>query len=165
MTGGKPWTDEENRLLLSMIAEDYSFQEILDSAKFPDRTAVAVRVQVQRLSASSQLKAEHSPKIIATEPSKNNMPMERVVKLFSSAFEQICASTYADRFMLERFRIIFQAAKDYVPLLAGFEKWDKMEKMIDELAAKVAVIQSMDRASKTSEREPGNQVNLVETPP
>ena len=39
---------------------------------------------------------------------------------------------------LERFHIIFQAAKDYAPLLAGYEKWDKIE----ELSAVVAELQA-----------------------
>ena len=43
-----------------------------------------------------------------------------------------------DKLSLERFRIIFQAAKDYAPLLAGYEKWYRIEKRIEELSAAVA---------------------------
>jgi hypothetical protein len=70
------------------------------------------------------------------------MSLERAVKLFSSAFEQICSSKEVDKRKLERFRIIFQAAKDYGPLLAHFEKWDKIEKQIEELATAVAELQA-----------------------
>jgi hypothetical protein len=47
-----------------------------------------------------------------------------------------------DKLALERLRIVFQAAKDYGPLLAGYEKWDKIEKKIDELSAAVAELQA-----------------------
>ena len=48
--------------------------------------------------------------------------MGEVVRLFSGAFEQVCALKEVDKLVLERFRIIFQAAKDYGPLLAHYEK-------------------------------------------
>ena len=146
---GKTWTDEENKLLLAMIAEGLTFQQAFDSRKFPDRTLDSVRGQFQRLSASSPTNAEHFTIVRAIEPSIDTLTMEKAVKLFSSAFEQICASERIDKQMLERFRIIFQAAKDYVPLLAGYEKWDKIEKKIEELSAKVEQIQSMDGVAKT----------------
>jgi len=41
------------------------------------------------------------------EPAENALTMERVVKLFTTAFEQICAVKEIDKFALERFRIIF----------------------------------------------------------
>ena len=148
VAGGKPWTDEENKLLLSMVAEDFSFQEILDSGSFPGRTALAIRVQIQRLGVSSSEKTEHISMVPAIEPCNENMSLEKVVKLFSSAFEQMCASKEIDKFMLERFRIVFQAAKDYVPLLAGFEKWDKIEKQIEELEAAVAELRPTKSVTK-----------------
>jgi hypothetical protein len=68
--------------------------------------------------------------------------MEEVVRLFSRAFEQICALKEVDKLVLERFRIIFQAARDYGPLLAHYEKWEKIEKKIEELSAAVAELQA-----------------------
>jgi ribulose 1,5-bisphosphate carboxylase large subunit-like protein len=65
------------------------------------------------------------------EQSVDALSMEKVVKLFSTAFEQICAMKEVDKLVLERFRIIFQAAKDYGPLLAHYEKWDKIEGQIE----------------------------------
>jgi hypothetical protein len=52
------------------------------------------------------------------EPSPDALSMEEVVELFSAAFEQICGLREVDKLVLERFRIIFQAAKDYGSLLA-----------------------------------------------
>ena len=50
--------------------------------------------------------------------------------------------------MLERLRIIFQAAKNYGPLLAHHEKWDKIEKQIEQLAAAVAELQAAKSIKK-----------------
>jgi len=74
--------------------------------------------------------------------------VEEVVKLFSMAFEQICRLREVDKLVLERFRIIFQVAKDYGPLLARYKKWEKIEGQIDELAA-VAELQAANGTGKT----------------
>jgi hypothetical protein len=74
--------------------------------------------------------------------------MEEVVKLFSMAFEQICGLSVVDKLVLERFRIIFQAAKDYGPLLAHYEKWEKIEGQVEELAAAVAELQAAKSMKK-----------------
>ena len=63
-------------------------------------------------------------------PAQQAMSMERVIRLFTTTFEQICAINEVDKLALERFRIIFQAAKDYAPLLASYEKWDRIGKKI-----------------------------------
>jgi hypothetical protein len=76
--------------------------------------------------------------------------MEKVVKLFTTAFEQICGLQEVDKLELQRFRIIFKAAKDYGPLLAGYEKWERIEKQIEELAAAVAELQAAKSAKKAS---------------
>ena len=54
MGRGRPWTDEENELLLQMAAQKLSPQKIFDPEKFPDRTANAIRTQLQRLGAGSK---------------------------------------------------------------------------------------------------------------
>jgi len=143
---GKTWTDEENKLLLAMIAEGLTFQQAFDSGKFPDRTLDSVRGQFQRLSAPSPTNAETI--VQAIKPSIETLTLEKAVKLFSSAFEQICTLEKIDKDMLGRFRIIFQAAKDYVPLLAGYEKWDKIEKKIEEIEAALAELQATRGAAK-----------------
>jgi hypothetical protein len=140
MAGGKLWTNEENKILTDMIAEGFLFEEILKSEKFPDRTADAIRVQIQRLVSASMVEK--------IEPAKDPLTLEKVIKLFSMAFGQLCASRSVDKTTLERFRIIFRAAKDYGPLLAHFEKWEKVEKRIEELAAAVAELQAAKGAKK-----------------
>ena len=139
MARGKPWTHEEIELLLKMSEEGKSVQEIYDSGAFSERTVHAIRKQLQRLGAPSFV--QRMAIVQTIEPAEKAMSMERVVKLFTTAFEQICALKEIDKLGLERFRLIFQAAKDYAPLLAGYEKWDKIEKKIEELSAAVAELQ------------------------
>jgi hypothetical protein len=56
--------------------------------------------------------------IVATiELVLDGLTMEEAVKLFSTAFNQICALKEVDKLVLERFRIAFQAKKDYGALL------------------------------------------------
>jgi hypothetical protein len=149
MVGGKPWTDEENKLLLSMIAQGLSFQEVFESGLFLDRTFEAIRLEGQRHCAPSPLKTKRSP-VQEITPSENALSLEQVVKFFSSAFEQMCASKEVDKCMLERFRIIFQAARDYGPLLAHFERWEKIEKQIDELGSAVVELQATKGIKRAS---------------
>jgi hypothetical protein len=44
--------------------------------------------------------------------------------------------------VLGRFRIIFQAAKDHGPLLAHYEKLEKIEGQVEEFAAAVVELQA-----------------------
>jgi hypothetical protein len=137
MARGDPWTDEEIRLLEEMAERGMNPQQIYDSGNLPGRTLHSIVKQFY----SSIVKVSRA-KVITIEPAQNALTMEKVVKLFTTAFEQICTIEDIDRFALDRFRIIFQAAKDYGPLLAGYEKWEKIEKQIEELAAAVAELQA-----------------------
>ncbi len=82
------------------------------------------------------------------EPAADALAMEKIVKLYSAAIDQICRTEKVDKLALERLRIIFQAAKDYAPLLAGYEKWERIEKKVDELTAQVAQLQAGKNVSK-----------------
>jgi hypothetical protein len=96
-----------------------------------------------------RLVATRQKSIVATiQPSQKTLSMEEVVRLFSRAFKQICGLSVVDKLVLERFRIIFQAARDYGPLLAHYEKWEKIERQIEELAAAVAELQATKGAKK-----------------
>jgi hypothetical protein len=74
--------------------------------------------------------------------------MGEVDEPFSMVFEQVCALKEVVKLALERFRIIFQAAKDYGPLLAHHEKWERIEGQIEELAAAVAELQAAKSMKK-----------------
>jgi hypothetical protein len=142
---GKPWTDAELKLLMDMAVQGFNPQQIYDSGKFPERTYNAIKKQMLVL----RLVATRQKSIVATiQPSQKTLSMEEVVRLFSRAFKQICGLSVVDKLVLERFRIIFQAARDYGPLLAHYEKWEKIERQIEELAAAVAELQATKGAKK-----------------
>jgi hypothetical protein len=90
------------------------------------------------------VKVKPGAKVITIEPAQNASTIGWVVRLLSAAFEQICALKEVDKLVLERFRIIFHAAKDYGPLLAHYEKWEKIEGQIEELAAAVTELTSSE---------------------
>jgi hypothetical protein len=142
---GKPWTDVENRLLLEMAEGGLNPQQIYDSGRFPERTVEAINKQLERCRFVS---TRQKTFVETIEPSESALSMEDVVKLFSRAFEQICGLSVVDKLVLERFRIIFQAARDYGPLLAHYEKWEKIEGQIEELTAAVAELQAAKGVKK-----------------
>jgi len=145
MARGKPWTDEEIKVLRELAEQDLSAQEIYESGRLPDRTYEAIRKQ---LNLGSIVATKQTAIVETIEPAKDALSMEEVVKLFSTAFKQICEVQQVDKLTLERFRIIFQAAKDYGPLLSSFQRWEKIEKQIEELAAAVAELQAAKGAKK-----------------
>jgi hypothetical protein len=86
MARGKPWTDAENRLLLEMAEEGLNPQQIYDSGSFLERTVEAINKQLER----RRLVVSRQKTFVETiEPSVDALSMEKVVKLFSTAFEQI----------------------------------------------------------------------------
>jgi len=86
MARGKPWTDAENRLLLEMAEEGSNPQQIYDSGRLPERTYEAINKQLER----RRLVVSRQKTFVETiEPSVDALSMEKVVKLFSTAFEQI----------------------------------------------------------------------------
>jgi hypothetical protein len=145
MARGKPWTDEEIKVLRELVEQGLSAQEIYESGKLPDRTYEAIRKQ---LNLGSIVATKQTAIVETIEPAPDALSMEEVVKLFSTAFKQICDLQQVDKLTLERFRIIFQAAKDYGPLLSSFQRWEKIEKQIEELAAAVAELQAAKGVKK-----------------
>jgi hypothetical protein len=138
------WTNKEIQILTGMVAEGLNAKQIRDSNKLPDRTYFAIKKQRLIVLAGTLNK----PKILAPSilPTEGPLTIENVVKYFSNAFQQICSLTEVDKLTLERFRIVFQAAKDYGPLLAGYEKWEDIERQITELTAAVAELREARKA-------------------
>jgi hypothetical protein len=145
MARGKLWTDEEIAILEDLASQGLSPQQIYESGRLPERTVDAIRKQ---LKLCSIVQTKHTAIVQTIEPAPDTLSMEHVVKLFSTAFKQICELQQVDKLTLERFRIIFQAAKDYGPLLSSFQRWEKIEKQIEELAAAVAELQAAKGVKK-----------------
>jgi hypothetical protein len=147
MVRGKPWSTVENEALAEMMAQGLDHRQIYAGSRLLDRSLDAIRKHMWLLHSIAEGKSRTSVKAI--RPAVDVLSMEMVVKHFCTAFEQICRLTCVDKFNLERFRIIFQAAKDYGPLLAGYEKWEKIEKQIEELKSAVAELQAAKSAKNT----------------
>lgn len=140
MARGKRWTEEETEVLMKMVAQGLNLQQVYDSGRFPGRTYNAIKKQMWMVCPSFE--KEPKTMVSAVHPAKQVLSMEKAIKLFSTAFRQICNLAEVDKLRLERFRIIFQAAKDYGPLLANFEKWEKIEKKIEDLRVAVGELQA-----------------------
>jgi hypothetical protein len=127
-----------------MVAEGLSPKQIFESNRLPGRSYFAITKRKLMLSAGTpQRPGTLAPAIL---PAEGALSIESVVKYFSNAFQQLCGLTNVDKLTLDRFRILFQAAKDYGPLLAGYEKWEEIEKQIAQLTAAVAELQAAKKA-------------------
>jgi hypothetical protein len=123
-----------------MTEQGMGIQEIYESGKFPNRTFRAIQNQLQRLGAglSAQKKFQMSAQIREAEI----VELETVVRRFVDAFNKICDLTECSKEELERFRIIFSAARVYFDLyfkLQSFEevkaRVERVEKLVEQLAA------------------------------
>jgi len=130
MKRSNPRTDTENQLPLEMIKEGLKSRKICESEKLPDRTYEIIK---KPLNLSDIVATKHTAIVETIEPASGALSMEEVVKLFGTAFKQICELQQVDKLTVERFRMIFQAAKDCLPLFRVYEKWDEIEKHIDNL--------------------------------
>ena len=137
--GGTRWTEEENKTIRELIEQGLGAQQIYASGKLSGRTYEAIRKQVN---IEALIVAKTSSTVEPVEPAADALTIEKVVRLYSTAYDQICRTQQVDKLALERLRIIFQAAKDYAPLLAGYERWEKIDKRLDELTSQVAQLQA-----------------------
>lgn len=138
MARGKRWTEEENKLLREMVESKLSVQQIFDSGKLPGRSYEAIRMQKKKLPIDSAKTKSIVESIVPGEA----IELSEVLERYSDAFKQICKEGELDKLQLERFRIIFSAAKDYAPLLAHYERLSQVEKEMAELRQMVKAIKA-----------------------
>ena len=136
MAKGKRWTDAEMKLLMEMVNEGKSVEEIMQSGMFPNRTFMAVQNAVKRLSFDSQKKKSFGGQIREAEI----VGLETIVARYVDAFNKICDLTQYRKEDLERFRIIFQAAWKYRELFREYEKWEDLEARVKSLEKLLAEI-------------------------
>ena len=90
MARGKPWTDAELKLLMDMAAQGFNPQQIFDSGKLPGRTLRAIGKQAY----CSIVRTFPTAIVHTIEPASDALSMEEVVRLFSTAFKQICGARF-----------------------------------------------------------------------
>ena len=144
MARGKRWTDAETKLLMEMVKEGKSIEEIIKSGKFPNRTSIAIQNAAQRLSFDNQKKIFVDNQIREAEI----VGLETIVARYVDAFNKICNLKEYDKTDLERFRIIFQAAWRYRELFREYEKLEDLEARVESLEKLLAEIK--EQRTKTS---------------
>jgi hypothetical protein len=85
MARGKPWTEQEIKILNEMLDRGLNPQQIFDSGKLPGRTLRAIGKQAY----CSIVRTFPTAIVHTIEPASDALSVEEVVKLFSTAFEQI----------------------------------------------------------------------------
>ncbi|NWF86507.1 hypothetical protein HXY32_01630 [Candidatus Bathyarchaeota archaeon] len=140
MGRGKRWTEAENKLMLEMAKNGMGTQQIYDSGKLSNRTFQAIQNQLKRLGVdlTGQKKIFLTGQISEAEV----VGLETVVKRFVDAFNKICDLTVCSKEDLERFRIIFAAARVYFDIYFKLQRFEevetrveRVEKLVEQLAA------------------------------
>jgi len=140
---GERWTDKENNLLQDMVKQGITTQQIYESGTFPSRTFRAIENQVKRLDVlTTQKKKSLSGQISEAEI----LGLESVIRRFVDAFNKICDLTMCSKEDLERFRIIFSAARAYFDLYFRLEEFGEVKNRVERLEALVAQLASEKKA-------------------
>jgi len=136
MAKGKRWTDAEIQLLMKMVKENMTIEQIIKSGKFPGRTHKAIEHAVSRLNFGTRKKKSFGTQIREAEI----VGLETIVARYIDAFNKICDLTEYDKTDLERFRIIFQAAWKYRELFREYEKLEDLEARVESLEKLLAEV-------------------------
>jgi len=136
MGRGSRWTEVDNQLLLEMVKKGLNVQQIYNSGKFPNRTFRAIETQLQRLGVDlcTQTKNSLSTQIREIEI----IDLETVAKRFVDAFNKVCDLKTCSKDDLERFRIIFSAARVYFDLYFKLEEFSEVKNRVERLETLVA---------------------------
>ena len=146
MGRGPRWTEAENKSLLKLIQQGMSAEAIYQSGALPGRTYKAILNQIQRLGAhlSSQKNFSLSTQIREAEI----VDLETVVRRFVDAFNKICDLTGCTKEDLERFRIIFSAARVYFDLYFRLEEFGEVRRSVQRLERLVEQLQAEKKRGK-----------------
>jgi len=133
---GKRWTEQESQKLLEMLEAGMTVGQICQSVRLPGRSFCAILKQAQRLGAdlSRQRKIRLSGQIREAEI----LPLEALVSRFVDAFNKLCDLTEASKEDLERYRIVFSAARTYFDLYLRLEEFSEVKSRVERLEAMVA---------------------------
>jgi hypothetical protein len=93
MARGEPWTEQEISLLEEMAESGMNPQQIYDSGKLPGRTLHSI---VKQFYGNISI-VKQTAKVITIELAQNPLSMERVIRLFSTASEQICGLSVVEQ--------------------------------------------------------------------
>ena len=143
MGRGKRWTDAENMLLLGMVKQGLSLDQIVKSGKFEGRTPQAIAKQIERLKLGCFV--GQNKKSIVGQIGKAEIPeFEEVLARYIDAFNKLCEKPEIAKLDLERIRLIFQAAWKYRELFREYEHLEELEQRIEKLEADIEMLMEME---------------------
>jgi len=129
MPRGPRWTDAENNILLKLVERGMTAEDIYKSGLLPGRTVKAIDHQIRRLTFGAQKKKFIGAQIREAEI----VDLEAVVRRFVDAFNKVCDLTEYSKEDLERFRIIFSAARSYFDLYFRLEEFSEVKRRVERL--------------------------------
>lgn len=140
MGRGKSWTETENKIMQEMVRKGMTVQQIYDSRVLPDRNFRSIQAQLQRL--GSELCTQKKIFLSAQINEAEIAGLESIVRRFVDAFNKICDLKECSKEDLERFRIIFAAARVYFDIYFKLQRFEevetrveKVEKLVEQLAS------------------------------
>ena len=136
MGRGPRWTDAENKVLLEMVKRGMTIQQIYESGRLPNRTFQAIQNQLKRLGAD--LTGHKKFQLTGQIREAEIVDLETIVKRFVDAFNKICSMREYSKEDLERFRIIFSAARSYFDLYFRLEEFGEVKRRVERLEGLVA---------------------------
>jgi hypothetical protein len=147
MAKRKRWSEAENKLLLEMVHQGMSVQQIYDSGKFPSRTFSSIQKQLQRL--GTDLSGQRKKLLSGQKIGKAKIPdFNEVLARYIDAFNKLCDMTEYTKEELERFRLIFMAAWKYRELFREYEAIEEVKRDVERLKELVAQLQAEKEAQK-----------------
>jgi len=114
-----------------------NLEEIVKSGLFPDRSPSAIQMQISRLGRPSFVK-QKKKLIVRQIREAEVIDLETIVKRYVDAFNKICDLAEYSKEDLERFRIIFSAARTYFDLYFRLEEFGEVKRRVERLEGLVA---------------------------
>ena len=132
MPRGPRWTDAENNILLKLVERGMTAEDIYKSGLLPGRSLPAIQMQISRLRGASFVK-QKKKFIVKQIREAEIVDLEAVVRRFVDAFNKVCDLTEYSKEDLERFRIIFSAARSYFDLYFRLEEFSEVKRRVERL--------------------------------
>ncbi|MCL6579839.1 MAG: hypothetical protein K6T73_10775 [Candidatus Bathyarchaeota archaeon] len=144
MGRGERWSDAENTLLMEMVQQGLSLDDIVKSGKFEGRTPQAIAKQIERLKLGCFV--GQNKKSFVGQIGKAEIPeFEEVLARYVDAFNKLCEKPEITKEDVERIKLIFQAAWRYKELYHEYEKIEEIKARLDKINADIEMLKEMKK--------------------
>jgi len=137
MARGRPWTDDENRIITEAFAKGVSIEEIVKRLPL-GRTVRAVDKQIGRLGLrgdSQTMKKSYCQTIEGDEI----MSREDALKVLAAVIKKLQSGGEIDDVELMRLRTVNAVIRNYFTVFDSFEKYAELEARMNRLAEIIGV--------------------------